>query len=206
MKLKIALVFAFTLCGQLDCGQLACGQTAAPSAPSPLPPAQESQAPLDPALHANVLKLLELSNTRASIVQSQAKVLPEAKTKLMEASGNSVSQEFAEEWGKRMMADVNIDEYMAVVTRVYEKYFSNEDVEELIQIRKDANDKKKPVFSERLSAKFAKVGGEFQGEVIGECSKLGSKQGAKIAQEIGKEHPEWLKTPAQAPDPGAKKE
>jgi hypothetical protein len=158
----------------------------------------------DPKLHEDVLKLVELMNARQNIIASQQKIMPNARETLMKSSPIFTPQ-FGDEWSKRMMADSSIDEYLTVIIGVYEKHFSNEEIEEFIQIQRDVNDKKTPTVPDALKAKLAKDGIAIQSEVIGGCTQVGARLGAEIAQQIGKEHPEWLKTPESSVDAVTKK-
>jgi len=150
------------------------------------------------------MKLLEVTNVRAIMLAAQEKMLPETQSKMREMVPG-ISQEFLDEWSKRMMAPEMIEEYASVVAPVYEKHFTNEEVLELIQGTQDKNDGKTPTLSDALKAKFAKGYIDIQSEIMGACAQLGSKRGAEIAEQLGKEHPEWIKEAAATGTPGAKK-
>lgn len=159
---------------------------------SAVAPSQNSVSATDPQLHKNVLKLVDLMHARSNVQDGQLKAMPEARAKLMQ-SAPQITDQFADEWVKRMMTDASIDEYIVVIVGTYERHFNNEEIEELIQIQADVNDKKTPTISDTLKAKLAKDSVAIQSEIIGGCTQVGARLGGEIAQQIEKEHPEWLK-------------
>jgi hypothetical protein len=167
---------------------------AAPAAPSvPEPAAQAAGGPTaDPELHQAVLKLLAAMGTREQMKEGIAQSIPESKAKFKEAAPG-VTPEFLDEWARRMQADSSVDAYFAAITAVYEKHFTLSEVRELTQMQQDVNDGKKPVASEALKAKLSKDGTDISAEVVSECGDVGAKLGGRIAGEIEKEHPEWVK-------------
>jgi len=173
---------------------LAAGSFVLAQATAPAPASQSSASAVDPQLHKNVLKLLELMNARSNVQAGQLKAMPDARAKLRQ-SAPQITDQFADEWVKRMTTDASIDEYMAVVVGAYERHFNNEEIEELIQIQADVNDKKTPTISDALKAKLAKDSVAIQSEIIGGCAQAGARLGGEIAQQIEKEHPDWLKQP-----------
>jgi DhnA family fructose-bisphosphate aldolase class Ia len=106
---------------------------------------------------------------------------------------------------KRMHDRYNADDYLNVIIAVYEKHFNNAEIEELIQIQRDANESKTPTVSPALKEKLNKEGNTIMSEVVGGCGQVGAKLGADIGQEIGREHPEWVKVAKPAGDPESKK-
>jgi hypothetical protein len=176
-------------------------QTPAPAAAtSTVPAPANAAAAVDPQLHASVLQLFDVMDLRAKILEGQKAAMPDAKRKLIEASKGAINEQFADEWEKRMLSDARIDAYVVVVASVYEKHFTNAEIEELTQIQRDSNDKKTPTVSESLKAKLGKDGIAVQSEIMGGCTEVGARQGGEIAQEIAKDHPDWMKTGADLPD------
>ena len=53
------------------------------------------------------------------------------KKKMMEVCP-ACAPEFGDEWAKRMLARTKVDEFVDVSVRVYEKYFNDADVTEMI--------------------------------------------------------------------------
>jgi biotin carboxyl carrier protein len=168
-------------------------QVAAPAASAPVTATAAGATPVDAQLHATVLKFLEVMDLRNKMIEGQKAAMPEAEKKLMDSS-SEITQQFADEWGKRMLADVRIDAYMSAIAAIYEKHFTVAEIEQLTEIQREANDKKTPVIPDALKAKLAKEGIEVQSEIVGACSQIGARQGGEVAQDIVKEHPEWLKS------------
>ena len=196
--MKIRVIFGVALFGV---SAILSAQQAAPTAQNTAPAANvhehETTIKLlpqpDAKLHENVLKLIELMDSRAKITEGIRKEIPKSREKLM-SSSPTITDQFADEWVKRMEAEVDVDAYITVFVTAYEKHFDNEEIEELIQIQRDVNDKKTSTISDSLKVKLTVVGVALQSEIIGGCTQVGARQGGEIAQAIGKEHPEWLKT------------
>jgi hypothetical protein len=89
----------------------------------------------DTAFHANVIKLLELIDLNHHLEDVLKGSMPEAKKHMMEKC-ERCTPAFADEWEKRMLARTNIADYSDVYVKVYEKYFTLEDINELIALQK----------------------------------------------------------------------
>jgi len=83
----------------------------------------------DPVLHADIVALFDLIDLRHELLDRVKQTMPEAKKKVMD-NCQTCSQAFADEWERRMLARTDIDDYIAVYVKVYEKYFTVEDVDE----------------------------------------------------------------------------
>jgi hypothetical protein len=194
-EMKRALALAMILFG--TSGSLVALQPAVAAA------SQDAASAVDPTLHENVLRLIALMGARDKMIEGQKKEMPAARAKLMESSP-MITPQFADEWVTRMSSDTHIDEYIAAIAAVYEKNFNNYEIEEMIQIQQDSNDKRTPVVSDDLKAKLMKDGVTIQSEILGACAQLGAKLGGETSIQIGKEHPEWLKK-APSSDSDSKK-
>lgn len=103
------------------------------------------------------------------------------------------SPEFAEEWGKRMLARVKVEDFLDVFVRVYEKNFTDDEILELITLQEKSNDPQPPAPSQHLKEKINKVMPTVMGEIMGGSTEVGAKLGGEIGAEIEKEHPEFTK-------------
>jgi hypothetical protein len=158
----------------------------------PVPPPQPATAPVvDAKLHASAVKLVGLMGSHKRIVDGLDKSLQDGKEKMLQITPG-MSTEFADEWVRRMRVRTNVDDYVNVIVGVYEKHFNNQEMEELIQAQQDANDSKTPTLSPELKEKLSKENTAIISEVVGACGQIGAKLGAEVAQEIQKEHPEWV--------------
>jgi len=172
---------------------ISCGSWVGAFAQQPVttsPPATAEDA-IHTKLHETTVKLVELMGSRKRILDGLDKSLEDGKEKMLQASPG-ITPEFADEWVKRMHARTNVDDYVNVIVSVYEKHFNNQEIEELIQAQKDANDSKTPTISPELKEKLSKENTAIISEVIGGCGQVGAKLGADIAAEIQKEHPDWV--------------
>jgi hypothetical protein len=107
--------------------------------------------------------------------------------------------EFGKEWKRRFLERTNINDYLDVYIRAYEKYFTDAEINELIALQKETS--KTAVPSPALKEKLTAVMPELMADAIGDCGKIGAKLGAQIGAEIEREHPEYMKSPANSTRP-----
>ncbi len=107
--------------------------------------------------------------------------------------------EFGKEWKRRFLERTNINDYLDVYVRAYEKYFTNAEINELIVLQKETS--KTAVPSPALKERLTAVMPELMADAIGDCGKIGAKLGAQIGAEIEREHPEYMKPPANSTRP-----
>ncbi|HTJ30574.1 MAG TPA: hypothetical protein VL346_08745 [Acidobacteriaceae bacterium] len=157
------------------------------------PAIQQSTPAIDPKLHASVLKLVEVMGAHKSILAAQTAAMPKIRETLLKGPP-MITEELADAWEKRMLSDSSIDTYVNVIVSVYEKYFTEAEIEELIQFQKDKLDQKTPVLSDALKAKLTKDGIAMQSEIIGGCTQVGARMGGETEQQLMKDHPEWVKS------------
>ncbi len=180
-------------------GFTAIAQQASSATPSTASPAQSGAE-----LHENVLTLMKLMGLRQRMLDSQDKTLDHAKASMMQAHPE-YNPAFAEEFVKRMRAKTNVDDYVNVFVRVYEKYLNTSDVAELIQAQQEINASKTPSFSAPLKEKLSSVAIKMQSEILGGCAQVGAALGGEVGQEIEKEHPDWVARPGPGPKDGLSK-
>lgn len=148
------------------------------------------QAPDDKsALHKQVVKLVEVSSGRKKMQESLAANIEKAKKTIAE-QGNC-NAEFAEEWGKRMLAGMNLDDYANAAVAVYEKHLTLDEAREMTELLEKQQKGETAVPSEALKEKLTKDYSTIMSEIYGATSQLGAKLGADIGTELGKEHPAW---------------
>ena len=147
---------------------------------------------VDPQLHKEVLQLIDLSGARRDLEGRKAEMVEEGRKKMME-SCPKCAPEFSTAWAKRMLERMNIEDFIDVYAKAYEKYLGRDDVEELIELRKKANAHQAAQPSPRLREKIESVMPAMMGDIMGGCVKIGAELGSKIAEEIATEHPEYVK-------------
>ncbi len=148
-------------------------------------------ARVDAPLHAKVVKLIELTVPREKLQANMPKLLEDGRKRMMEVCP-TCTPEFGEEWVKRMKARVKVEDFMDVYVRVYEKYFNDDDVSELLA-QSIAPVSNRPPVSPRLQEKLKSLLPTIMGEVVGGCTQVGAKLGGEVGGEIGKEHPEYVR-------------
>lgn len=150
---------------------------------------------VDPKLHADVVRLVDLDGARQRMQNGLKPLIENGKNVMMRTC--NCDPAFGEEWAKRMLARTNLDDYVSVIVRTYEKYLSDDEVLQLIALTEKKNSQ--PVNpSPQLKEKLASIMPSLQSEIMGGTTQIGAKLGAEIGQEIGKEHPEYFKQPTSA--------
>lgn len=158
---------------------------------------QITLAKVDPKLHADAIRLVEVSGAKQLIQDNLEKLVDEAQKSMMDKC-QRCSPEFGKEWRKRFLKQTNINDYLDVYVRVYEKYFTDSEINELIALQKEPSG---ATPSPVLKAKLTAVMPSAMADAIGDCGKIGAKLGAEIGAEVEREHPEYLKPTSDAPKP-----
>jgi hypothetical protein len=158
----------------------------------------ESTKKTDPRLHADVLKLMELTGIR-ELVESSLKPMVDKGRQEMTTQCPKCSPEFGDEWAKRMLARIKVDDFMEVYVQAYEKHFTDEEIAELISLQRKKNDVPPPSLSPQLKEKLNAILPTLLSEIMGGCAQVGAKLGGEIGMEIEKEHPEFLKPRPETP-------
>jgi len=154
--------------------------------------AEDSPQVVDPKLHADVTKLVELTGIRAAMQNNLKQLVDQGKARMRQLC-TGCDPAYSDEWAKRMLARLNIDDFIAVYVRVYEKYFNDDEVEQLIAAQNQIRKSQRPTLSDELKQKMAAQMVTIQSEIIGGTTQLGAKLGGEIGKEIELEHPEYFK-------------
>ena len=153
---------------------------------------------VDPKLHADAVRLVEVSGAKQHLQDNLEKMVNEAQKAMMDKC-QGCAPEFGKEWKRRFLERTNINDYLDVYVRAYEKYFTNAEINELIVLQKETS--KTAVPSPALKERLTAVMPELMADAIGDCGKIGAKLGAQIGAEIEREHPEYMKPPANSTRP-----
>jgi hypothetical protein len=154
----------------------------------------------DARLHADVVKLVELSGTRAAMRSGLKQLVSEGKTRMLQACPGC-NPAFADEWGKRMLSRINLDDFIDVYVRVYEKHFNDDEVIQLIALQKQIRSSRPQTVSPELKRKLAARMTSIQSEIMGGTTRLGAKLEGDVGAEIEREHPEYLKQTSKVEKP-----
>jgi hypothetical protein len=147
---------------------------------------------VDAKLHSDVIKLVELSGIRAAMQNNLKQIVDRGKARMLQLC-TGCDPAYSDEWAKRMLTRLNIDDFIDVYVRVYEKYFSDDEIEELIAAQNQIRKSQRPNLSDELKQKLAAQMVTIQSEIIGGTTQLGAKLGGEIGKEIEIEHPEYFK-------------
>jgi hypothetical protein len=157
-----------------------------------------AEKPVDPKLHADAAKLVELSGARQRMQSGIDQLLKDGTAQFMRMC-KDCDPAAGDEWARRMKLKLKVDDFMAIMVRAYEKHLTDDEITPLIAVmsdRKDAPAKQPPA---ELQQKLASVMPSVQSEILGGGTQLGAKLGADTELEIRKEHPEYFK-PAAKPN------
>lgn len=164
--------------------------------------ASESTTPkkVDPKLHADAVRLVEVSGAEQRLQDNFKQMVDEGAKQMMEKC-QRCTPKFRDEWKKRFLERSNLQDYLDVYVRVYEKYFTDADINELIALQKDKGTSKAASPSPALSEKLTSVMPDVLGDSMGGCAKIGAKLGGEIGSEIEREHPEYMRPSADESKP-----
>ena len=81
---------------------------------------------------------------------------------------------------------------MSATASTYEKYLSDENVQELTALQRSQLAGKPVAMTNALKAKLATVARRLIAELMGKCSEIGAKNGMEVGEEITREHPEYV--------------
>jgi hypothetical protein len=155
---------------------------------------------VDPKLHADAIRLVEVSGARRRLQDNFKQMVDDGAKQMMEKC-QRCTPEFGDEWRKRFLERSNIQDYLDVYVRVYEKYFTDAEIGELIALQKDKGTSKAAEPSPALKEKLTSVMPSLMGDSVGGCAQIGAKLGTEIGSEIEREHPEYMKPPADKNKP-----
>jgi hypothetical protein len=159
-----------------------------PSEPRETP----AEKKVDPQLHADALKLVEISGAKQRLQDNLKPMVSESKKRMMEKCERCTA-DFADEWEKRFLARINLQDFLDVYVGVYEKYFTDAEINELVTVQKGKETSPSVSPSPVLKEKLASVMPSLIGDAVGGCSRIGAKLGGEIGAEIEREHPEYMK-------------
>jgi len=151
---------------------------------------------VDPKVHADAIRLVEVIGAKQYLQDNLEKIVDEAQKTMMDKC-KGCAPEFGREWKRRFLERTKINDYLDVYVRAYEKYFTDAEINELIALQKE----KTAVPSSALKEKLTAAMPALMGDVMGDCGKIGAKLGAEIGAEIEREHPEYVKPPANSAKP-----
>jgi hypothetical protein len=151
---------------------------------------------VDPARHADAARLVEASGAKQRLQDNFEQMVDEGVRQLMDKC-QRCTPAFGVEWKKRFIERSNLQDYVDVYVRAYEKYFTDSEINELISWGKDKGTAKAVSRSPALKEKLTLVTPSIRREAVSESEQIGAKLGEQIGNEIEREHPEYMKPPAK---------
>jgi 2-oxo-4-hydroxy-4-carboxy--5-ureidoimidazoline (OHCU) decarboxylase len=168
-------------------------QMPAPVASAPAKPAAAAKKsdPADQKFRDNVQTLIGVTGLREELLKNQKTLVEKDKEDLMRKHPE-LSPSFANEAARRLAKRMSPDDYLNLVVEVYEKNFTNQDVQEMIHAKLDSGFSNAAAISPRLKAKMQAESGKVHAQILSGFAELGQKLSTQIQKEIATEHPEWL--------------
>jgi len=161
----------------------------------------ESSAPeVDARLHSDVMKLVELDGTRAAIQNNLRQLINQGKNTMVRLCP-TCDPAYGDEWARRMLARAKVDDFLDIYVHVYEKHFSDDEVQQLIAVQNQIRSSQPPTFPNALKQKLAAEMVTIRSEIVGGTTQVGAKLGGEIGKEIELEHPEYFSKVSKAERP-----
>jgi len=152
------------------------------------------------SLHANAMKFLEAADARQRLELNLDKLLEEGKKSMLRPD-SGISQQFANEWVKRMKLRISLDEFVTAAAHAYEKYFTGDELDQLAQVQLAMKNGQIHTVSPELAQKVRSSSASIQRDINAATSLIGARLGKEVGSQIQMEHPEWVKLAAPAPAP-----
>lgn len=149
-------------------------------------------AGVDPAARQSAAQFAELTGVRQTIGQKFSTSIRSGLEEMRRQFPN-LDPRFTAEWEKRMRAQFNVNDYVAVFINVYASHFTADELDEMNQAMRARKNSKPVTISPQLAEKIRANAVEIQSELIGGFSQLGARKGGEIGIEIAREHPDWVK-------------
>jgi hypothetical protein len=162
------LLLTLTLCANAQ------SQAAKSSKPGEITSAKEA----DPKLHADAIRLVDVSGAKQRLQDNFKQMVDDGAKQMMEKCSRC-APEYGNEWKRRFIERSNLQDYLDVYVRVYEKYFTDAEINELIALQKDKGTSKAASPSPALKEKLTSVMPSVLGEAIGGSTQIGAKLGIR---------------------------
>jgi hypothetical protein len=141
-------------------------------------------------LRQSALKFLEACDARQRLEQNLDKLLDDGKQALMKRDP-LLNPKFADEWVKRMRQRINLDEFVDATAAVYEKYYTREELDQMMQAQLAKKQAKAYPIPAQLAEKMKFNSAQIQTDINTATSNLGSRLSIMVGEQIEKDHPEW---------------
>ncbi len=163
-----------------------------PSA-APVPPATPPQTPdqaeakVDPALAADIRKLLELSGMLRAL-DAQMNQMSNSIATMMKTNP-LFTEEFVDEFIRRAKQRMTVGLMEGLAVEEYAKYFTRNDIQQMIAYQQSPVGQKAATLLPQMMAELSK-----------KAQEAGQQIGQELATELMQEHPEYLKKTEPPPD------
>lgn len=162
--------------------------------------ATEPAAPpkIDPQLHANVVKLFELSGERERLRTAMPQRFNDAKAAAIQQFP-AYDPAYIEEYAKRTVSGLNVQDLIDLQMRAYENHFTSDDIAGLLDAQIALKESRPAEVSPKLKEKVASKMPAIQSEMTAGYLELTARLSSQIADDISKAHPEYIPRKACSP-------
>ena len=144
----------------------------------------------------SAMELVQAMGVRKRFEIDRTKGMNDAKAQLLREYPN-LSDAFVNEWARKVSAQLNPDDYVAIAARVYSSHFTDDELDQLAQGQRNANAGRPSALPPVLRDKLRRLLPTLAGEIAGGFAQTGATLGAQVAQQVAKEHPDWIKRSAK---------
>jgi hypothetical protein len=148
----------------------------------------------DAKLHADTVKLIELTGMRKRLLDGRDKSIADGR-KAMMANCPMCTPQYFDEWTARMTSRYRVEDYLAVYVDTYQKYFTDSEILELTAMQGNGGVAPSPA----LKAKVSTVMSPVMTEIYAKVGQVRGKMSETVTDEIAKEHPGWIVRPPAPP-------
>jgi hypothetical protein len=141
---------------------------------------------------SNATQLVDLMGVGKRFDADHTRSMAAAKQKLLH-DYPIMTPAFVNEWARRVDEQINVDDYTTVAAKVFAAHFNDDELAQLVQGQKNENAGKASGLPLALRQKLERELPTMAGEIAGAFAQMGAKLGADAAEQVAKEHPEWLR-------------
>ncbi len=168
---------------------LAVGQTV------PVAPSTQSAPAIDPAKAADIRKLLDLVGTKDLMQQSFGGSMSQIKPLVTQSlPAGEYREKLVDLFFQKFQSKVNLDDFMNMAVPVYDKYFTADELKQMIKFYETPVGKKAISTLPKLTSELSEMG-----------QKWGANLGREAMNEVLAEHPDLAVALEEARKGGAAK-
>jgi hypothetical protein len=140
----------------------------------------------------DVRALVETMGLREKLDAQRASSIEKGRAKIAEVCPRC-DPRFGQEWGRRFNDWLAGDQIMDICANAFARHLSDDDIAELLDLGRKKAAHQPAEASPHLKQKMEAALPLILGDLAGDIMRASVENSARIAQDIGREHPEWIK-------------